>query len=298
MMTRSEQYQRLCSAISGVISGAIGGHGAAAVAFSGGVDSALVCAAAFDALGSKAIAVTIVSPMLPAREIEDAKRIAGLIGIEHALLPAPVIEDDVAGNPVDRCYHCKKHEFGAVIEYARARGIHAVLDGSNADDEGDYRPGMRAVAELGVISPLRDARLTKLDVRALAKERALPIWDKPAFACLASRIPYGETIDIEKLAAVERAEAVLTEAGFRQARVRRHSIPGGALARIEVAPEERSAFFNTALLDDLSEKIKKTGFVYAAFELAGYATGSMNAVLNAMTADGSRSGEEADDGGR
>jgi uncharacterized protein len=273
MITLTERYRRLCAAI--------GGNGAAAVAFSGGVDSALVCAAAFDALGRKAVAVTIVSPMLPAREIEDAKRVAGLIGIEHALLRSPAIEEDVAGNPVDRCYHCKKHEFGAVIAYARTRGIRAVLDGSNADDEGDYRPGMRAIAELGVISPLRDARLTKADVRALAKERSLPVWDKPAFACLASRIPYGEPIDIEKLAAVERAEIILMDAGFRQARVRRHSIPaGGALARIEVAPEERNKFFDTALLDALSEKIKKAGFVYAAFELAGYATGSMNAALN------------------
>jgi uncharacterized protein len=288
-MTHSERYRRLCAAI--------GGNEAVAVAFSGGVDSALVCAAAFDALRGKAIAVTIVSPMLPAREIEDAKRIAGLIGIELALLQTPGIEDDVAGNPVDRCYHCKKHEFGAIIDYARTRGISAVLDGSNADDEGDYRPGLRAIAELGVISPLRDARLTKSDVRALAKERSLPIWDKPAFACLASRIPYGETIDVEKLTAVGRAEAVLMEAGFRQARVRRHSIPGGALARIEVAPEERNTFFDAALLDALSEKIKNIGFVYAAFELSGYATGSMNAVLNALPAGEPRNNGGVDDRG-
>jgi uncharacterized protein len=273
MNTRNEQYRRICAAI--------GGKESVAVAFSGGVDSALVCAAAFDALGDKATAVTIVSPMLPAREIADAKRIAELIGIEHVLLQSPAIEDDVAGNPADRCYHCKKHEFGAIIDYAKTRRINAVLDGSNADDEGDYRPGMRAIAELGVISPLRDARLAKLDVRALSKERGLPIWDKPAFACLASRIPYGETIDIEKLAAVDRAESVLAEAGFRQARVRRHGIPGGALARIEVAPEERKLFFDEASLDALSEKIKKIGFIYVAFELSGYATGSMNAALHA-----------------
>ncbi|MDR1220060.1 MAG: ATP-dependent sacrificial sulfur transferase LarE [Treponema sp.] len=273
MNTRSERYRRLCAAI--------GGKESVAVAFSGGVDSALVCAAAFDALGGKAIAVTIVSPMLPAREIADAKRIADLIGIEHVLLQSPAIEDDVAVNPVDRCYHCKKHEFGAIIDYAKTRSVSAVLDGSNADDEGDYRPGLRAVAELGVASPLRDARLSKQDVRALSKERGLPIWDKPAFACLASRIPYGETIDVEKLAAVERAESVLTEAGFRQARVRRHGIPGGALARIEVAPEERNLFFDAASLDALSEKIKKTGFIYVAFELSGYTTGSMNVALHA-----------------
>ncbi|MDR2447053.1 MAG: ATP-dependent sacrificial sulfur transferase LarE [Treponema sp.] len=273
MNTRNEQYQRICAAI--------GEKESVAVAFSGGVDSALVCAAAFDALGDRATAVTIVSPMLPAHEIADAKRIAELIGIKHVLLQSPDIEGDVAGNPVDRCYYCKKHEFGAIIDYAKTRRIDAVLDGSNADDEGDYRPGMRAIAELGVISPLRDARLAKQDVRALAKERALPIWDKPAFACLASRIPYGETIDVEKLAAVERAESILTEAGFRQARVRRYSIPGGALARIEVAPEERKLFFDEASLDALSEKIKKIGFIYVAFELSGYASGSMNAAFYA-----------------
>ncbi|MDR2783773.1 MAG: ATP-dependent sacrificial sulfur transferase LarE [Treponema sp.] len=273
MNTRNEQYRRICAAI--------GERKSVAVAFSGGVDSALVCAAAFDALGDKAIAVTIVSPMLPAREIADAKRVAEFIGIEHVLLQSPVIEDDVASNPVDRCYHCKKHEFGAVIDYAKTRRINAVLDGSNTDDEGDYRPGMKALAELGVISPLRDARLAKPDVRALSKERGLPVWDKPAFACLASRIPYGETIDVEKLSAVERAETVLAETGFRQARVRRHGIPGGTLARIEVAPEERSLFFDAALLDALSEKIKKIGFIYVAFELSGYATGSMNAALHA-----------------
>jgi uncharacterized protein len=271
MINQNEKYRKLCSLIRE--------QGAVAVAFSGGVDSSFLCAAAFDALGDKAIAVTIVSPMLPRREIVCAKQVAEAIGIEHVLLQSSGIEDDVAPNPVDRCYHCKKHEFGAIIDYAKTRNIAAVLDGTNADDEGDYRPGMRAIAELGVISPLRESGLAKAEIRALSKERSLPTWDKPAFACLASRIPYGETIDGEKLAQIEQAEAILMEAGFRQVRVRWHSIPGGALARIEVAPEERSVFFNAALLDSLAEKIKQTGFVYAAFELSGYKTGSMNAVL-------------------
>ncbi|MDR0784296.1 MAG: ATP-dependent sacrificial sulfur transferase LarE [Treponema sp.] len=274
MKTQNEKYRRLCSAI--------GEKGAVAVAFSGGVDSSLLCAAAFDALGPKALAVTIVSPMLPASEAADAERVARLIGIEHVLLQYSDIEADVAPNPVDRCYHCKRHEFGAIIDYAKTRAINAVLDGSNADDEGDYRPGLRAVAELGVISPLRDAGLAKAEIRALAKERSLPVWDKPAFACLASRIPYGDTIDVRKLAEVERAEAVLAAAGFRQARARRHSIQGGALARIEVAPEERSKLFDTALLDALSQKIKEAGFLYVAFELSGYETGSMNAALKGI----------------
>jgi uncharacterized protein len=271
VISRDEKYQKLRSLIRE--------KGAAAVAFSGGVDSSFLCAAAVDALGGRAVAVTIVSPMLPRREIDDAKRIAERVGIEHVLLRSGGIEDDVAPNGADRCYHCKKHEFGAIIDYAKTRNIAAVLDGTNADDEGDYRPGMRAIAELGVISPLREAGLTKAEIRALSKERSLPTWDKPAFACLASRVPYGEPIDEEKLAQIERAEAVLMDAGFRQVRVRRHGIPGGALARIEVAPEERSAFFNAALLDSLSVRIKQAGFTYAAFELSGYQTGSMNAVL-------------------
>jgi uncharacterized protein len=271
MSSQNEKYRQLCSLIRE--------KGSAAVAFSGGVDSSLLCAAAFDTLGDRAIAVTIVSPMLPEREIIDAKCVAENIGIEHVLLQSGGIEYDVAPNSPDRCYHCKKHEFGAIIDYAKKRNIAAVLDGTNADDEGDYRPGLRAIAELGVISPLREARLGKAEIRALSKERSLPTWDKPAFACLASRIPYGETIDEKKLAQIERAEAILIAAGFRQIRVRWHGIPGGALARIEVAPEERGMFFDIALLDSLAEQIKKTGFVYAAFELAGYQTGSMNAVL-------------------
>ena len=254
-------------------------RGAVAVAFSGGVDSSFLCAAAFDVLGDKAVAITVVSPMLPEREIACARDVAARIGIEHILLPSPVIEDDVAPNPADRCYHCKKHEFGAIIACAKMRNIDSVLDGTNADDEGDYRPGLKAIAELGVLSPLREVGLTKAEIRALSKERGLPTWDKPAFACLASRIPYGSSIDAAKLAAVEGAENALMDAGFRQVRVRWHGITGGALARIEVAPEEREKFFDVKLLDSLSEKIKKAGFVYAAFELAGYRIGSMNAVL-------------------
>ncbi|MDR1215951.1 MAG: ATP-dependent sacrificial sulfur transferase LarE [Treponema sp.] len=280
MKTQNEKYRRLCSLI--------GEKGAVAVAFSGGVDSSLLCAAAFDALGSKALAVTIVSPMLPASEAADAERIAGLIGIEHVLLRSSDIEADVAPNPVDRCYYCKKHEFGAIIDYAKTRAINTVLDGSNADDEGDYRPGLRAIAELGVISPLREVGLTKAEIRALSKERSLPVWDKPAFACLASRIPYGETIDTAKLAEIEKAEAILTATGFRQVRVRRHSVRGGALARIEAAPEERSKLFDTALLDVLSKKIKEVGFLYVAFELSGYETGSMNAALKGIKPEGTR----------
>lgn len=249
--------------------------GGAAVAFSGGVDSSFLSYAAFAALGKRAIAVTIVSPMLPKSELDAAENTARSIGIEHILIEESEIEDIVARNAPDRCYHCKKNEFGAIQKAARARGIKTVLDGSNRDDLGDYRPGLQALAELGIVSPLREAGLDKKDIRELSRRFNLPTWDKPATACLASRIPYGETLTAEKLSRIEKAEAVLREFGFRQFRVRSHN----DIARIETAPEERKLFFSEATLDDLSAKIKSTGFLYAAFELDGYRMGSLNRVL-------------------
>ncbi|MDR1240236.1 MAG: ATP-dependent sacrificial sulfur transferase LarE [Treponema sp.] len=250
--------------------------GGAAVAFSGGVDSSFLCHAATAALGGRAIAITVVSPMLPKSEIEAAGEIARLVGIAHICIEENEIEDDVAHNTPERCYHCKKREFGAIKKASQSRGINAVLDGSNLDDEGDYRPGLRALAELGISSPLREAKLSKQEIRDLSRRFGLPTWDKPAFACLASRIPYGETITVKKLSRIEKAEAVLRDFGFRQFRVRSHS----DIARIEVAPEERRLFFSETLLDDLSKKIKAAGFLYAAFELEGYRMGSMNRAIS------------------
>jgi uncharacterized protein len=246
----------------------------AVVAFSGGVDSSLLCLAAREALGGAALALTVVSPLLPKSELDDARRVAALTGIEHVLLEKPELENAVAANPVDRCYHCKKNEFSAITAYAKGRGVTAVFDGSNTDDLNDYRPGLKALEELGVESPLREAGLSKAEIRELSKKAGLPTWDKPAFACLASRIPYGQTIDAEKLAAVEAAEAILVRAGFRQVRVRVH----GDIARIEAAPEERRKFFDIALWDRLASEIKALGFRYAAAELSGYVTGSLNPV--------------------
>jgi uncharacterized protein len=267
-----EKYQRLLRRIAET--------GGAAVAFSGGVDSSFLCHAAAAALGGRAIAVTVVSPMLPASEIEAAVDIARRVGIEHITIEERAIEDDVAQNTKERCYHCKKREFAAIQQAARGRGIAAVLDGSNIDDLGDYRPGLRALAELGIQSPLREAGLTKQEIRDLSRRFNLPTWDKPAFACLASRIPYGETITAEKLSRVEKAEAALRNFGFRQFRVRSH----GDIARIEAAPEERKRFFSEAALDALSAQIKAAGFLYAAFELEGYRMGSMNRAIAAETA--------------
>ncbi|MDR1908312.1 MAG: ATP-dependent sacrificial sulfur transferase LarE [Spirochaetaceae bacterium] len=259
-----EKYQKLLGSLARL--------DGAAVAFSGGADSSFLCFAAREALGNRAVAVTIHSPMLPRSEREAAAAVAARVGIEHILVEEEDIDEDVAANPRDRCYHCKKLEFGAIGEAARRRGIAVVLDGSNLDDLGDYRPGLKALEEIGVVSPLRDAGLRKTDIRALSKRFGLPTWDKPAFACLASRIPYGERIDREKLSRVEAAEEVLREEGFRQARVRLH----GDIARLEVAPEERRRFFDEALLDRVSRSLKNCGFLYVALELEGYRMGSLN----------------------
>jgi uncharacterized protein len=268
-----EKYRRLLKLIAR--------RGSAAVAFSGGVDSSFLCHAAVAALGEKAIAVTIVSPMLPQSEINSAKSTAMKIGITHIFIEEMGIDEEVAANPRERCYFCKKIEFGAIIQAAQKRGITTVLDGSNADDPGDYRPGLKALEELRILSPLREAGLTKAEIRELSRRFDLPTWDKPAFACLASRIPYGERIDREKLARIEKAEEALGAAGFRQFRVRSH----GDIARIEVAPEERRRFFDEALLDRLSQAVKSCGFLYAAFELEGYVMGSMNRTVSRGTAE-------------
>ncbi|MDR2096078.1 MAG: ATP-dependent sacrificial sulfur transferase LarE [Treponema sp.] len=265
--TPDQKYQNLLGIISSL--------GSAAVAFSGGVDSSFLCHAAFTALGDKALAVTIVSPMLPQSEITAAKEIAARIGIRHILVEETEIDEEVAANPKERCYFCKKIEFGGILNAAKRQGINAVLDGSNIDDLGDYRPGLKALEELGIVSPLRKAGLNKAEIRTLSKHFDLPTWNKPAFACLASRIPYGERIDREKLERIDKAEERLRAVGFRQFRVRSH----GDIARIEVAPEERPRFFNEQFLDDLSASFKSFGFLYVAFELEGYRMGSLNRVL-------------------
>jgi uncharacterized protein len=274
LQTIDEKYRRLLDLIAA--------RKSAAVAFSGGVDSSFLCYAAAAALGRKALAVTILSPMLPESERNSAAETARLIGIDHIFIEESAIDEEVAANSRERCYFCKKLEFAAVIGAAERRGIYTVLDGSNLDDLGDYRPGLKALEELGVLSPLREAGLTKEEIRELSRRFKLPTWDKPAFACLASRIPYGERIDREKLRRVERAEDALRSRGFRQFRVRSH----GDLARIEVAPEERRLFFDEAALDSISRTLKDFGFIYVAFEAEGYAMGNMNRAASAAEAGG------------
>jgi len=246
--------------------------GSAVVAFSGGVDSSFLLKVCQEVLGDKTIAVTIVSPMIPEWDLDDAITTASQLGIEHILLEEEVIDADIKMNPVNRCYFCKKMEFGAIVKIAKERGFHVVLDGSNADDTKDYRPGMKAIEELSVISPLKMAGLNKKEIRQLSKEFGLSTWDKPAYACLASRIPYGEEITHDKLSRIEKAEKYLHSLGYREVRVRSHEL----IARIELGPDDRMRFCNPETMGIVSRQLKEYGFLYVCMELEGYAMGSLN----------------------
>lgn len=250
--------------------------GSLAVAFSGGVDSTFLLKVAVDVLGNRALAITARSSTYPARELKEAEVFAKSIGAKHIVIDSEELEiEGYSDNPVNRCYYCKHELFEKVKEVARQNGIRYVSDGSNLDDLGDYRPGMQAAKELNVVSPLKAAGMTKDDIRLLSKEMGLPTWNKPAFACLASRFPYGQKITKEKLAMVDKAEQFLLDLGFRQVRVRHH----GDLARIEVGPEELSRFFNEKFMAEVYTEFKKTGFTYVALDMKGYRTGSMNETI-------------------
>jgi len=266
-MTIEEKYKNLITSLQA--------HETAAIAFSGGVDSTFLCKAALQALENRTLAITIVSPLLPQREIDESVALARELGIEHLVIREEDIDEAVATNPPDRCYQCKRRYFSRILKTARDRGIDVVLDGSNLDDLQDYRPGLRALEELRIQSPLRDAQLTKEDIRLLSQKLGLPTWNKSAFACLATRIPYGQRIDRRTLGKIEQAEELLRAQGFHQYRLRVH----GDIARLEVAPEERHLFFNETTLNSLSRAIKALGFLYVAFELEGYISGSMNRTL-------------------
>lgn len=250
------------------------------VAYSGGVDSTLLLKAATKVLGDRALAVTATSETYPPQEFAEAKKLATEIGARQRVIHTSELEvEQFCNNPPERCYYCKTELFGKLLEIAREEGLAAVADGSNVDDMGDYRPGMKAAKELGVISPLREAGLTKDEIREISKELGLPTWDKPSFACLASRFPYGDRITMEKLTQVAAAEQVLRGLGLGQLRVRHH----GQTARIEVEPEG----FETVIRSDnrarIVEEFHKIGYLYVTLDLDGYRTGSMNEPLGAQS---------------
>ncbi|MBQ9060518.1 MAG: ATP-dependent sacrificial sulfur transferase LarE [Firmicutes bacterium] len=268
--------------------------GSAAVAFSSGVDSTFLLKAAHEALGDKVLAITDTSPYFPAREAEETKKFCRELGIRHIVadfhgLAIPQIRE----NPPDRCYYCKKALFQNMKQIAAAQGEYVLMEGSNTDDDGDYRPGHIAIRELGIRSPLREAGLSKEEIRTLSKEMGLPTWSKPSFACLASRFPYGEEISTEKLAMVEQAEDYLLSLGFRQMRVRIHeTISGDRIGRIELLTEDIPRLTDGTLRQEVSQRLQKLGFSYVAIDLAGFQSGRLNQALDPQTLNGGKKGQD------
>ena len=249
--------------------------GSVAVAFSSGVDSTFLLKVAHEELGVKAIAITATSCSFPKRESDEASNFCKLNGIKQITVVSEELNiPEFRHNPVNRCYLCKKELFTKIISLAKENGIAYVCEGSNMDDNGDYRPGLKAVAELGVKSPLRECQLYKEEIRELSKELKLPTWNKQSFACLASRFAYGEEINEKKLGMVDKAEQTLLDLGFKQLRVRIH---GENLARIEVLPSELEKLLS--LRQEITKALKDAGFAYITMDLQGYRTGAMNEVI-------------------
>ena len=249
----------------------LSGTGSAVVAFSGGVDSSFLLYRAHKIKKEAVIAVTIKTPYIPKREIEDAVRFTEKLGIRHKIIDISM-PDSIKNNPVERCYHCKKALFSRLLDFAKSAGCDVILDGSNADDTNDFRPGMKALKELGVRSPLLEAGLTKNEIRECLRNEGFDIWDMPAMACMLTRIPYNVEITHERLNMIEEAETVLFEKGYAGARVRIHE----DVARIECFPSLIEKLITDPERKQIVESLKKLGFRYVSLDMEGYRTGSMN----------------------
>ena len=249
------------------------------VAFSGGVDSTFLLKVASTVLGDRVMAVTAESDTLPKAELDSATATATAFGVRHLVVHTDEMCDpDFVANPPDRCYHCKKTLFGRLTELADEFGLKKIVEGSNFSDLNDYRPGFKAVEQFSVHSPLKDARLTKEDIRVLSKEMNLPTWDKPAAPCLSSRIPYGSAITREKLMRIERAESYLRSLGLTILRVRDHD----DVARIEVPPEQITWLLDGSRRAEITQKLKSYGYRYVTVDLLGFRSGSMNEALSGV----------------
>ncbi|HEY9743027.1 MAG TPA: ATP-dependent sacrificial sulfur transferase LarE [Coleofasciculaceae cyanobacterium] len=248
----------------------------ALIAYSGGVDSTLVAKIAYDVLGDRALAITAVSPSLLPEELEDARIQVAAIGITHEVVETHEMDNpNYTSNPVNRCYFCKSELHDTLKPLALQRGYPYVVDGVNADDLGDYRPGIQAAKERGARSPLAEVGVTKAEVRQISKQLGLPWWDKPAQPCLSSRFPYGEEITVGKLKRVGRAEIYLRRLGYSNLRVRSE----GDTARIELSPEQIKEFVLTTDLPTLVSAFQEFGFIYVTLDLEGYRSGKLNQVL-------------------
>ncbi|KAA1295271.1 MAG: ATP-dependent sacrificial sulfur transferase LarE [SAR202 cluster bacterium] len=249
------------------------------VAYSGGVDSAFLAAVANEALGRKALSVTAVSPSLAPSELDEATDLANRIGLNFMTIETNEIDrpDYQANNP-DRCFFCKDELYTHLVRFAEEESFDSIVNGTNVDDLGDYRPGIEAAKQYGVRSPLVEAELTKDDIRALSRDMDLPTWDKPAQACLSSRIPYGTTVTVEALTKIAKAEQFLRSKGFKQLRVRHHE----TIARIEIEPSDFSAITSEPLRSEINQEFKNIGYSYITLDLDGFRSGSLNEILSKL----------------